>query len=143
MKGLEGALVDADVMRLAALDDADSRAFDVRIAGPAALLVAKLYKISERLDTGRQSDKDALDVLRLLRGTETHDLAQRYEQLLSDPRSIGAATVGRGLLEAQFASRAGIGIEMAIRSAGVLANADEIAASCEALAGDLLMALAH
>jgi hypothetical protein len=38
-------------------------------------------------------------------------------------------------------ARAGIGIEMAVRSAGALGNADEITASCRALAGDLLAAL--
>jgi hypothetical protein len=141
VKGLDGAIVDADMMRVAALDTADGRAFDVRVAGPAALLVAKVHKISERLGTDRQIDKDALDVLRLLRGTETDDLATRYGKLLADLRSAQAAKTGRDLLEAQFAARSGIGIEMAVRSAGVLANADEIAASCQALAGDLLAAL--
>jgi hypothetical protein len=42
---------------------------------------------------------------------------------------------------AQFSARAGIGVEMAIRSAGPLADADEIAASCVVLARDLLGAL--
>ena len=51
------------------------------------------------------------------------------------------ATRGRALLEAQFAKRRGLGIEMAVRSAGPLADADEIAASCEALARDLLSSL--
>ena len=46
----------------------------------------------------RQSDKDALDVLRLLRGTETDDLATRYEKLLADLRSTEAARTGRDLL---------------------------------------------
>lgn len=141
VRGLEGAIVDADVMRLGALEAIDSRTFDIRVAGPAALLVAKVYKISERHSTDRQSDKDALDVLRLLRGTETDDLAQRYEKLHADARSSEAAKNGRILLEQQFASRAGIGIEMAVRSAGALGNPDEIAASCRALAGDLLAAL--
>lgn len=75
--GLEGAIGDADLMSLTALASTDTRAIDVRVAGPAALLVAKVHKISERHGTGRQSDKDALDVLRLLRGTETDDLATR------------------------------------------------------------------
>lgn len=141
VKGLDGAIVDADVMRLAALDSTDTRAFEVRVAGPAALLVAKAHKISERHGTDRQSDKDALDILRLLRGTETADLAARYAKLLADARSVDAAKSGRELFEAQFSTRSGIGVEMAIRSAGPLANADEIAASCQALAGDLLAAL--
>jgi len=141
VRGLDGTIVDADVMGLVALEASDARAFDVRVAGPAALLVAKVHKISERHGTDRQSDKDALDVLRLLRGTQTDDLAARYTRLLGDKRSGEAAQVGRTLLDAQFAKRTGIGVEMAIRSAGALADAEEIAASCEALASDLLAAL--
>ncbi|MCU0659692.1 MAG: GSU2403 family nucleotidyltransferase fold protein [Polyangiaceae bacterium] len=141
VSGLDGAIVDADVMKLAALDAGDPRSFDIRVAGPAALLVAKAHKINDRQGTGRQSDKDALDVLRLLRGTETDDLAARYAKLLADKRSEEAAKTGRSLLEAQFAQRTGVGVEMAIRSAGALADADEIAASCQVLLGDLLLAL--
>ena len=81
-------------------------------------------------------------MLPLLRGTETDELAARFGRLLADPRSEDAAKTGRDLLEAQFANRTGIGVEMAIRSAGALAPADEVAASCKALAGDLLAALA-
>jgi hypothetical protein len=141
VKGLDGAMVDADAMALAALEAHDPRSIEVRVAGPAALLVAKLHKISERQGTDRLSDKDALDVLRLLRGTETDDLARRYKNLLANSVSEESATTGRALLEQQFAGRVGVGVEMAIRSAGALGNADEIAASCVALAGDLLAAL--
>ncbi|MGO9832985.1 MAG: GSU2403 family nucleotidyltransferase fold protein [Polyangiaceae bacterium] len=141
VRGLDGAIVDSDTMRLAALVATDARSLDVRVAGPAALLVAKVHKISERQGTDRQSDKDALDVLRLLRGTETDDLAARYAKLLADKRSEEAAKAARRLVEAQFAKRAGVGVEMAIRSVGALADAEEIAASCMALAGDLLAAL--
>ena len=141
VRGLDGAMVDADAMALAALEPHDPRSIEVRVAGPAALLVAKLHKISERQGTDRLSDKDALDVLRLLRGTETDDLARRYKKLLANTVSEEAATTGRALLEQQFTDRGGIGVEMAIRSAGALGNADEIAASCVALAGDLLAAL--
>ncbi len=60
VKGLEGALVDADMMTLASLAPADSRTFAVRVAGPAALVVAKVHKIDDRKDGDRLSDKDAL-----------------------------------------------------------------------------------
>lgn len=139
--GLDGAIVDADVMRLAALEEGDARSVDVRVAGPAALLVAKVHKIDDRKGSDRSSDKDALDVLRLLRGTETEDLAARYAMLLGDKRSEGAARRGRELLEAQFAKARNVGVEMAIRSAGVVGNAEEIGAQFEALVGDLLTAL--
>jgi hypothetical protein len=139
--GLDGAIVDADLMTLGALDIEDSRTVDVRVAGPAALLVSKVHKISERQGTNRLSDKDALDVVRLLRGTETDDLAARYEKLLADPRSADVARAGRDLFAGQFTKREHPGIQMAIRSAGVLADPDELAASCEALSSDLLAVL--
>jgi len=140
VSGLDGALVDVDTMPLTALD-ADTRSFEVRVAGPAALLVAKLYKISERKGTDRQRDKDALDILRLLRGTTTKELARRYRVLLSDARSNEPATKAIELVREQFGKRNSLGVEMAVRSAGALADPEEIAASCEALAHDLLAEL--
>ena len=74
-------------------------------------------------------------------GTETDDLAARYVRLLGDERSEVAARRGRELLEAQFARRRNIGVQMAIRSAGVLGDAEELAVLLEALVGDLLTAL--
>jgi hypothetical protein len=47
--GIEGALVDHLEMRIAALTSDDVRAHTLKVAGPAALLVAKQYKIFERL----------------------------------------------------------------------------------------------
>lgn len=128
-------------MQLASLEEGDARTVEVRVAGPAALLVAKTHKIDDRNGSDRQSDKDALDVLRLLRGTETSDLTARYAKLLGDPRSEGAAKRGRELLEKQFAKRQNPGVQMAIRSAGALGDAEEIAAQFEALVGDLFAAL--
>jgi len=127
-------------MQLAALDRDDPRTMAVRVAGAAALLVAKVHKIDDRQDSGRQSDKDALDVLRLLRGTETHELAARHAKLVADPRSEAAARHGRDLLEAQFARRQNVGVQMAIRSAGPLGDAEEIGVLFEALVGDFLAA---
>jgi hypothetical protein len=141
VRGLEGAIVDADVKRLASLDRDDVRAFDIRVAGPAALLVAKCHKIVDRHGTQRESDKDALDILRLLRGTPGDELVARYRRLLSDPRSVEAATDGAAILGSRFADRRGAGVEMARRAVGPLADPDEIAASCVALASDLLRAV--
>ena len=47
-RGLEGALVDYSRRELRALDSADPRAFEIRVAGPSALLVAKVHKIADR-----------------------------------------------------------------------------------------------
>ena len=141
VRGLEGVIADADVMRVGALDTSDGRELDVRVAGSAALLVAKLHKIRDRSGTERSTDKDALDVLRLLRGTATDDLAGRMQQLLRDDNARPVAEEALDLFGSQFADRAGEGIEMAVRAAGALGDPAEISASCEVLAGDLLRAM--
>jgi hypothetical protein len=47
------------------------RAHTLKVAGPAALLVAKQYKIFERLaQSARQRPRDSHDVYRLLREVE-------------------------------------------------------------------------
>ena len=70
-RGLEGALVDREPHELASLGGG-SRRVGVKVAGPASLLVSKLHKLAERLDEpGRLKDKDALDVLRILRAVPT------------------------------------------------------------------------
>ena len=141
VRGLEGVIADADVMRVGALDASDGRKLDVRVAGSAALLVAKAHKIRDRSGTARSTDKDALDVLRLLRGTATDDLAGRMQQLMRDDNARPVAEEALDLLGSQFANRAGEGIEMAVRAVGALGDPAEISASCEALAGDLLRAI--
>jgi hypothetical protein len=141
VRGLEGAIVDADIMSLNALEISDTREVDIRVAGPAALLVAKLHKIQDRAATARTSDKDALDVLRLLRGTTTEELAGRFYSLLADPRSSETSMVAAELLQQQFSKRGGVGIEMTVRAIGALGDPEEISASCEALASDLLRVL--
>jgi hypothetical protein len=77
--GLEPALADHQPLTITALEPTDSRTFDIRVAGPAALLVAKLIKIGERLDQSekrpdRLKEKDALDAFRILQTVSTADL---------------------------------------------------------------------
>ncbi len=79
VRGLEGALVDLDVLTLTALDPDDARSLEAKVAGPAGLLVAKLHKIDERKGTARANDKDALDVLRLLRGVSTGETRRAHD----------------------------------------------------------------
>ena len=141
-RGLEAALVDRSSMTVASLDERDSRSFDVRVAGPGALLVAKLHKIADRsTDDRRRSDKDALDILRLLRGVTTLALASSVLGLLADERSSEVTSEALEHLGRLFGSPAAEGSQMAARAAELLEDPAEIAASCTALAGDLLAAL--
>lgn len=141
VQGLEGVIVDVETMLLTALDNEDHREFEVRVAGPAALLVAKLHKIQDRTGTDRESSKDALDVFRLLRGTTTEELSGRFRRLLADSRSAETSVAAAELLRQQFGTRRGEGVEMAVQAVGSLADPEEVSASLEALATDLLSVL--
>lgn len=48
--GIEGCLVDCETHTIASLDPADTRSFEILVAGPASLLVAKVIKLNERED---------------------------------------------------------------------------------------------
>lgn len=134
-------VVDYAPVRVAALDPGDSRAYDVNVAGVAALLVAKLHKIHERRDdSARRQDKDGLDVLRLLRFADTGVLAARLAELAGHPIAGEVTGQSRALLEDLFGDREGVGAQMAVRASVGLEDEIAIAVSCEALARRLLAA---
>lgn len=141
-RGLEAALVDNTPMRIRSLEEPDDRRFEIAVAGPAALLVAKLHKLAERQGAvDRLQDKDALDVLRLLRATETTALATRMRALLRDEHSAEVTRESIEQLRVLFGADGAVGSRMAARAAGPLEDPATIAASAAALASDLLTAL--
>lgn len=105
-RGLEGVLVDNDWLDVDALDPSDSRVIRVRVAGPAALLVSKLFKLGERAESSptRLENKDAHDVFRILQGTELRQLVDRYRSLLGDDVSSDVAIKALDYLERLFAT---------------------------------------
>ena len=116
--GLEAALIDNDVMRIEALDPDDRRSSQLRVAGTAALLVAKTHKISDRVESGRDrlDDKDASDVIRLMQKSAPEVVAKTLSGLLAHPSAGPPTELAIGRFEALFGGRAGIGIEMAARA---------------------------
>ncbi len=138
-KGLEGALVDREHIEIASLDRADERSVVMLVAGPAALLVAKVHKIAERTGTAdRISDKDALDVLRLLQATDTDTLAAKLVQLAAHEVSGEVTTEAVSQLKALFGSLEGPGVNMAVRAARPNAEPEVISSSITVLVSDLL-----
>jgi len=89
----------------------------------------------------RLEDKDALDVLRLLRAVSTEVLIAGFDRLLNDALSATVTTEAIGMIEALFSRRDAVGSRMAARAASVLEDADTIAISCAILASDLLSGL--
>jgi len=102
-RGLEAALLDWKRMEIGSLEEADDRRLQINVAGPAALLVAKVHKIAERIDSpGRAEDKDALDVLRLLRAVPIETLADGLRRLGGEELSADVTEEAIGFLRELF-----------------------------------------
>lgn len=114
--GLEAAVLDFDVMEVPSLESTDSRMLNARVAGPAALLVAKSYKIAQRAgEPGRRrlDNKDAGDIIRLMLATDEDEVAGRFNRLLGDERTAEVTRIGLVDLRRLFGAERTTGIVMA------------------------------
>ncbi|MEO9048346.1 MAG: hypothetical protein ABI334_01870 [Candidatus Dormiibacterota bacterium] len=137
--GLEAALVDRARMTVGALEVRDKRQFDVLVASPAALLVAKTHKLGERKEEpSRQDDKDAFDVYRLLHHGETTEVASSLRRLLTDPIAGGVTQQGLAYLRELFGTADSPGSRMAGRHVEGVGDPEFVIAAVVALANDLL-----
>lgn len=139
-RGLEAALVDNSILDIHALDDSDSRIYGARVAGPAALLVAKLHKIGERQSSPtRLLDKDAHDIYRLLVAVETEQIVQSLKILAQDPLSQSATNEAILYLETLFAaSPESLGSAMAGRAEEGIGEPVTVALSVCLIAQDIM-----
>jgi len=138
-KGLEATLVDRERRTIVALDPADTRAREIWIAGPAALIVAKLHKIGKRVGAqDRVRYKDALDLYRLSQAVPTDQLADGMTRLRAQPLSNDVTAEALVTLRTLFTRGDAEGVEMTVRAAGDPENSDVMRASMVALATDLL-----
>jgi hypothetical protein len=141
--GLEAAVVDHAPMTITSLDPADARSAEIEIAGPAALLVAKLHKLGERQDRPeRLLDKDAHDIYRLLTATDTGSLSRTLADLRED--ELAGATTAEAIrhLDQLFASGPdALGSTMAGRAEELVGDPAVVGAAVSALAADVVAAL--
>jgi hypothetical protein len=142
-QGLEAAVVDNATMTIEALDPRDGRSAEMKVAGPAALLVSKLHKLGERQSQpDRLVDKDAHDLYRLLVATETEPLAATLRTLQTDELAGEVTTQAIEYLEALFAAGPdALGSMMAGRAEELAGYPAGASASVAALASDLAAAL--
>lgn len=140
--GLEAALVDNDLRVIEAFEEGDDRSFQIKVAGPAALIVAKMHKLFDRRDApGRLEDKDALDVFRILRAVSTADLADSLVKLRRHHLARRPTARGLEYLQAMFADPAGAGVEMVLRALTGLVDPEEIRQAVAVLVQDLTSAV--
>lgn len=133
--GVEAALVDNSTMTIAALDRNDGRALPAKVAGPAALLVAKAHKLHDRVTSSRPArldDKDAADVVRLMQTTRPDEVAGTLDVLAKDEVAGPPTKVALEYIEDLFGRRGRPGIEMASRALRTAVPEDRVEALCTA-----------
>jgi hypothetical protein len=141
--GLEAALVDHAPQTIGALEPGDDRAYTVAVAGPAALLIAKLQKITDRQTQSqrRQVAKDGHDVYRLLRDVPTATITDSFARLLAIEVSRASAVAAIEQLQALFGASHAPGVDLAAKHLAGAGDPLAVAEAVVVLAHDLLDAL--
>ena len=140
-RGLEAALVDNSKMVICSFDiEDDPRTFTVAVASPAALLVAKLHKIHDRMNNPtRLDDKDAHDVYRLLYAFDTQVFTASIDRLLDEEVSAQVTREALDYLDKLFAHGSDAqGSRMAGTAEELIGDPTAVAESVSLLAQDLL-----
>lgn len=141
--GLEAAVVDNHVEEIASLIAGDDRAFQIKVAGPSALLVAKLHKLGDRRETPRRLlNKDAHDMYRLMRAVDIEAFQEGFGLLRAAPRAAETVEAGLRYLTELFESPDALGPRMAGDAEELVGDPELVAASTHQLAQDVL-AVAH
>ncbi len=143
--GLEGALVSYTRMTIGSLIPGADRGCLLQVARPAALLVAKMHKLSERLedsDVRRRAPiaKDAFDMYRLLRAVDTPALAAELRFLQAHEVSSRVASEALAKFRDVFSTPSGDGTGLVVQAVRGLEDPDFISESSVALSRDLLEA---
>lgn len=93
--GLELAIHDRTLTRISTSDNLPQLSVDVHVAGPAALLIAKAHKVSERLrDASKRPDrlrpKDSGDIALLMMVSDGAEIASIMRRKVYEFAEIGA-----------------------------------------------------
>jgi hypothetical protein len=138
-RGLEAALFDYDFMTIRSLAKPE-RCVEAAVAGKAALLVSKAFKLGERMDgeAGRMKGKDAADVFRLLRSAAPGTLKARLAELRTEEPLAPLIDESLSYIERLFAGNGAPGLKLLESYLDDSPEAPQISASTRALAEELL-----
>ncbi|MHB1509350.1 MAG: hypothetical protein ACYCST_09640 [Acidimicrobiales bacterium] len=139
--GLEAALVDHGLIQITALEAGDDRQVVANVAGEAALLVAKMHKLHDRVASGRSDrldDKDAADVIRLMQASSPRTVGLTIASLCSDDLAGAVSGQAVGYLDELFGRRGRVGIRMAASALRFGLPEERVEALSVAYAGALI-----
>lgn len=119
--GLEVCAVDRSPMLIQSLDPSDERSITVNVAGPAALLIAKAFKINERIGGAaarpdRLTNKDAGDVYRIMATVPAFQVAATFATIGQNPRVGTIAAQGVQMLRELFGRPGAPGVGLAVEA---------------------------
>ena len=135
---LKGLLVNRRPMTLGALEPGDPRTYEINVAGPAALLVAKIHKLADRInvdDVRRLSNKDAFDIFRLLQAVE---LVEEISLLADDLTAAEVTAEAIARFSELFGTPTAAGTQLVAEHVAGIENRDVIIASSVALSEELI-----
>lgn len=137
--GLEATLIDNSVHKLFSFEDRDSRTVHVKVAGPAALLVAKVHKIDERQSQAhRLQPKDGLDIFRLLSSVDTSHVTEVLVDLADEPTCHSVVQSAIRHLSHEGRGPEGTVARLAVQATQGLADSEFIAHATAGLIDDVL-----
>jgi hypothetical protein len=141
--GIEGCLIDNQLMKVESLDSKDLRTFEILVAGPGGLLIAKLHKVGEHIALARSiENKDAFDIFKLLVALPVEQIAERVKRISQDEFSRYSTEVGLKYLANLFAAGSDAsGSQLAAEAVRGIDDMDFIAQSVSNLAKELLREL--
>jgi hypothetical protein len=133
VEGLGVAMEDHETRMISSLEpDVDARVVEVAVAGVSALLVAKAYKLGERLANpdrpDRQTLKDASDIIGLMIASDAYEVADTFGRLLIVPRVAQATQQGLRYVRQLFGVATAPGVQMAVQALTAVKDPDEIRA---------------
>jgi hypothetical protein len=148
--GLEAAVIDNTMMTISSLQpETDPRVTKVRVAGPAALLIAKCHKLGERVATPetrthRIKPKDAGDIIRLMRiPMSATEIGTRLANLTLDDTAADSIRTGITHLENLFGRARSPGTNLAVRALVGAINEAQLRALAPAYVTELLTAFTN
>lgn len=146
--GLEAAVVDRSPLAITSLDPSDERTITVDVAGPTALLVAKLHKLGERVAQAetrpdRVIAKDAADMYRLMLHLEYSTTVTRFRILLDHPVAGGPTQTAVQHLDDLFTAPATLGVRLAVQGLTTDVPAERVEEVCVGFASSVLDGLAQ
>lgn len=144
--GLEAALFDRSPMPVSSFDPRDDRTIVVGVAGPTALLVAKLHKIGERAASAEKRPdrllvKDGADVYRLMLHLDPKTAASQLSLLADEPIAGAVTQAAIGYLGSLFGAPMSTGVRLAVAGLDGAVPRDRVEGVCVTFTRQVLTVL--